>query len=79
MDTNKTYLDHPFILLIKKAEHTVVEKTSEEDSFIAKNKLEFNSFSKIDDFKKELNTRFDDYFDLIDDKMNSIQFVPNCI
>lgn len=74
MDATKTHLDHPFILLIKKAEHTVVEKTSEEDSFIAKNKLEFNSFSKIDDFKKELNTRFDDYFDLIDDKMNSIQF-----
>ncbi len=73
MDATIPHLDHPFILLIKKAEHAVIEKSGEQSSLITKNKLEFNGFSKIDEFKKELNLRFDNYFESFEDEINLIQ------
>lgn len=74
MESTTNHLNHSFILLIKNAENKVVEKKEDENSFFTKNKLEFNGFSKIEDFKMELNSRLENYIESADHTMNSIQY-----
>lgn len=74
MEFTSDHLNHPFILLINNAEHNVLEKTDENNSLVSKNKIEFNGFLNIDDFKKELNSRLESYLESVEKEINSIQF-----
>ncbi len=73
MDTTETHLDHPFLLLIKKADHIVVEKANKDD-YISPFTMSYNGFLTIQEFIKEISFEFDNYYYSVESEFNNIQF-----
>jgi prefoldin subunit 5 len=68
------HLDHPFLELIKKADHVVVEKANKEE-YISPFTMSFNGFLTINEFIKEISFELDNYhYYVVESEINTIQF-----
>jgi hypothetical protein len=67
------HLDHPFLELIKKADHFVVEKEDKEE-YMYPYTMSFNGFLSIEEFIDKISFEFENYIYLLELEINKIQF-----
>lgn len=70
MSTIEDLLKHPFIALIEKAEHIVVEKPKGKD-YLIPNTTTYNGFNSIDEFNLNLEAEFEKFSYAIEEHLDT--------